>query len=109
MRVLFDHQAFALQRWGGVSRYFLELLSGLAPRVEVELALARSMNEHVPALERLLGMRVSDEGFATIGRFLGQARRGNPLVAVLEGGYRPEALERSVRALITGVGGTASS
>ncbi len=55
------------------------------------------------------GMRVSDEGFATIGRFLGQARRGNPLVAVLEGGYRPEALERSVRALITGVGGTASS
>jgi glycosyltransferase involved in cell wall biosynthesis len=64
MRLLFDHQAFVLQRWGGISRYFFELVSGLRERAEVELSLARSMNEHVPALERLLGIRVSDRGFA---------------------------------------------
>jgi len=64
MRILFDHQAFVLQRWGGISRYFLELISGIVGRAEVDLALARSMNEHVPALEQLLGISVSDEGFA---------------------------------------------
>jgi acetoin utilization deacetylase AcuC-like enzyme len=55
------------------------------------------------------GMQVSDGGFGAIGAMLGQARRGSPLVAALEGGYRPEALQRSVRAFLTGVGGTASS
>jgi len=55
------------------------------------------------------GMQVSDEGFGAIGKMLGQARRGSPLVAVLEGGYRPEALQRSVRAFLTGVGGTTKS
>lgn len=55
------------------------------------------------------GMQVSDEGFGAIGKMLGQARRGSPMVAVLEGGYRPEALQRSVRAFLTGVGGTTRS
>jgi acetoin utilization deacetylase AcuC-like enzyme len=55
------------------------------------------------------GMQVSDAGFGVIGKMLGQARRGSPLVAVLEGGYRPEALQRSVRAFLTEAGGTASS
>jgi glycosyltransferase involved in cell wall biosynthesis len=63
MKILFDHQAFELQRWGGISRYFVELISGLAGRVEVDLSLARSMNEYVPTLERLLGIRVTDRGF----------------------------------------------
>jgi glycosyltransferase involved in cell wall biosynthesis len=72
MKILFDHQAFELQRWGGISRYFLELISGLSGRAEVALTLARSMNEHVPALQRVLGIRVSDRGFWET--FLGGAR-----------------------------------
>jgi glycosyltransferase involved in cell wall biosynthesis len=73
MRVLFDHQAFELQRWGGVSRFWLELVRGLgAQGVEVELALARSLSDHVPELNRLLGLRVTGEGHPET--FLGGAR-----------------------------------
>ncbi len=61
-KVLFDHQIFELQRWGGVSRYFVELLRGLRGRVDVELALARSRSEYVPELNQLLGMHVTDAG-----------------------------------------------
>jgi acetoin utilization deacetylase AcuC-like enzyme len=55
------------------------------------------------------GMRVSDEGFAAIGTMLDQVRGESPLIAVLEGGYRPEALRRSVQRFLTGLAGTAVS
>ncbi len=51
------------------------------------------------------GMSVSDEGFGTIGRLLRDAAGKSPLVAVLEGGYDPKALQRSVRTFIKGVAG----
>lgn len=49
MRVLFDHQIFSYQRFGGASRYYHELIHELAalPEVEVELAVARSPNEYL--------------------------------------------------------------
>ena len=72
MRVLFDHQAFELQRWGGVSRIYLELLRGLPGRVDVELTLVRSLSEYVPELNRLLGLDVTDAGHPET--FLGGAR-----------------------------------
>jgi glycosyltransferase involved in cell wall biosynthesis len=62
MKVLFDHQAFEILRWGGVSRYHLELLRGLRGRIDVELALARSRSEYVPELNLLLGLGVTDAG-----------------------------------------------
>lgn len=62
MKVLFDHQAFAMQRWGGISRYFLELVRGARADIDVELALARSRSEYVPELNRLLGLEVTDVG-----------------------------------------------
>ena len=51
------------------------------------------------------GMNVSDEGFGMIGRLLRDAAGKSPLVAVLEGGYDPKALYRSVRTFIAGVSG----
>src|SRR5512140_3308853 len=59
MRVLLDHQAFDLQRWGGVSRIFVELLRGLRAHADVELALARSVSEYAPELERIVGRKLS--------------------------------------------------
>jgi acetoin utilization deacetylase AcuC-like enzyme len=55
------------------------------------------------------GMHVSDDGYAAIGTMLEQARGKSPLIAVLEGGYRLEALRRSVRAFVTGLAGTVTS
>ncbi|HEV8241398.1 MAG TPA: histone deacetylase [Thermoanaerobaculia bacterium] len=52
------------------------------------------------------GMRVSEEGFAQWGRWLGQLAReacGGRLVALLEGGYDVPSLPRLVEAFLAGV------
>ncbi len=74
MKVLYDHQIFERQRFGGISRYFVELIRGLhgTAAVDVALALARSMHEDVPDLNRRLGLSVTDRGFPET--FLGGAR-----------------------------------
>jgi acetoin utilization deacetylase AcuC-like enzyme len=55
------------------------------------------------------GMQVSDGGFGRIGRLLGAAAGGAPLVAALEGGYDLKALESSVRAFLEGLNSDAAS
>jgi glycosyltransferase involved in cell wall biosynthesis len=72
MRVLFDHQIFERQRWGGISRYFVELFRGLRPAIDVELSLRRTQSELRGELESLLGVVTSDRGFPET--FLGGRR-----------------------------------
>ncbi len=38
MRILYDHQMFAIQRHGGISRIFIELMKGLAPLPDCEIS-----------------------------------------------------------------------
>jgi glycosyltransferase involved in cell wall biosynthesis len=47
VRVLFDHQIFSYQRFGGASRYFHELISELDGTIDVELGVARTPNEYL--------------------------------------------------------------
>lgn len=49
MRVLFDHQIFAEQRYGGISRYFLELARALSiqPGVEPVIVAPLHINEYL--------------------------------------------------------------
>lgn len=53
MRILFDHQAFSRQDYGGVSRYFYELARNLAalPGAEPEISVAYSNNHYLRASE----------------------------------------------------------
>ena len=51
MRVLYDHQIFELQNYGGISRYFFELLRSKVG-IQAELALIRSSNVHLNRYER---------------------------------------------------------
>lgn len=46
MRVLYDHQVFEMQNFGGISRYFVELFSE-ATKYEPEIALRYSNNLHL--------------------------------------------------------------
>lgn len=46
MRILFDHQTFHIQRFGGISRYFFELISRLSDD-SVNVALLFSMNRYI--------------------------------------------------------------
>jgi glycosyltransferase involved in cell wall biosynthesis len=49
MKILYDHQIFSYQRYGGISRYFFELMSAYAPMqdVDCELAIAYSENAYL--------------------------------------------------------------
>ena len=37
MKILFDHQIFSIQKYGGVSRYFFEVAKGIAETLENEV------------------------------------------------------------------------
>lgn len=48
MKVLFDHQIFYQQRYGGVARYFYELIRALGPcGIEAQLAIRYSNNDYL--------------------------------------------------------------
>lgn len=49
MKVLFDHQTFSIQRYGGISRYFVNLNNGLnnIPDVSSEIAALYTENEYL--------------------------------------------------------------
>ena len=48
MKILYDHQAFTGQRYGGVARYFHDLMESLSKMgIGIELALQFSNNEYL--------------------------------------------------------------
>lgn len=49
MRVLYDHQAFTMQEYGGISRYFYELIRNFKTNPEIDIAssLLFSNNEYI--------------------------------------------------------------
>ena len=53
MKILYDHQTFSLQKYGGISRYFFELIReiGRTEDIDVELALKYSKNEYLQQSE----------------------------------------------------------
>ncbi|MGI9091088.1 MAG: glycosyltransferase family 4 protein [Gemmatimonadaceae bacterium] len=52
MKVVYDHQVFSAQRYGGISRYFVELAGRLAmkPSCEVRVLALAHVNAYVPSL-----------------------------------------------------------
>ena len=55
MRILYDHQIFTWQRYGGISRYYYELISRICriPEMDVSIFLGLNINEYVvPALRK---------------------------------------------------------
>nr|WP_067053488.1 glycosyltransferase family 1 protein [Mucilaginibacter sp. L294] len=57
MKILFDHQAFSNQNYGGISRYFANLYQGLndMPGTEAELGLLLTHNTYIDKKELPLG------------------------------------------------------
>lgn len=47
MRILYDHQAFAMQKYGGISRCFVELYKNMPQDVEASISLYKSDNAYV--------------------------------------------------------------
>lgn len=47
MKILYDHQMFTLQKFGGVTRYFCDLMTNLPDGYEYELPLSFSENQYL--------------------------------------------------------------
>jgi glycosyltransferase involved in cell wall biosynthesis len=69
MRVLFDHQIFSYQAFGGASRYYCELMAAFARTGEpaFELGVAESPNEYLAHASFYRGRKVAKQG---VPRFL---------------------------------------
>lgn len=67
MRLLFDNQIFISQKFGGISRYFTELIAGLKgiPGVKVDISLFYSKNVHLKesSFPRLYGDLLPSRNF----------------------------------------------
>ena len=65
MRVLYDYQAFEMQKFGGVSRYFCEIIEQLDhnPAATVEVAVHYSQNEYLKKTRFGVYAEVKSDGF----------------------------------------------
>lgn len=50
MKVLFDHQIFSIQKYGGISRYFVQIISNLPRSIDWELAVKYTDNMYIRQL-----------------------------------------------------------
>jgi glycosyltransferase involved in cell wall biosynthesis len=75
-KILFDHQTFTIQRYGGLSRYFADLSTGLnqLPGVRAEIATLHSENEYIKNIDVPLNNALGKKLFG--GRF-GRTYRWN--------------------------------
>ena len=66
LKILFDHQTFTVQRYGGLSRYFADLHTGLnkLPGVNSKIATLYSENEYIKGLALPLNKALGKKLFA---------------------------------------------
>jgi len=50
MKILYDHQIFTAQKYGGISRYFSQIISNLPKEIEAEISIKYSNNEYIKTL-----------------------------------------------------------
>jgi glycosyltransferase involved in cell wall biosynthesis len=53
MKILYDHQIFTLQKVGGISRYFIQILSNLPDNITADISIKYSNNEYLINLNKI--------------------------------------------------------
>ena len=64
MKVLYDHQIFEIQEYGGVSRYFFEIIQRNKDRYDVAIPVRHSRNRYVGKIRGLDASAVRRNGFS---------------------------------------------
>lgn len=79
MKVLYDYQIFYLQKFGGISNVFTQLMKNMPEGVDYELALCESDNVHLrdSGIMDVPSMSCSVDNFLTDKSFKGKARLYN--------------------------------
>lgn len=57
MKIFYDHQMFSLQKYGGISRYFCEIIRHIAPKHDVNLGLLFSDNYYLQKHSKLFNKK----------------------------------------------------
>lgn len=58
MRILYDHQIFSTQKYGGVSKYFCEVMKNIVPEHEFDLSLILSDNQYLKEDHRFFKKKI---------------------------------------------------
>ena len=76
MKVLYDHQAFEMQKFGGVSNSFVKLIEELPKEIEYNIAIKESDNVHLKesAIAVSAPLKCGPGNFITSSHFMGQGR-----------------------------------
>ncbi|MDR0681006.1 MAG: glycosyltransferase family 4 protein [Dysgonamonadaceae bacterium] len=53
MKILYDHQIFTIQNFGGISRYFSQIVSNLPDHVSTDISIRYSNNEYLNKLNKI--------------------------------------------------------
>ena len=80
MKVLYDHQTFSIQNYGGISRYFYELITRLSQdgKIEVQTSLLFSNNEYLRVDSAFkIKPLIDAKNWIFKGNFIGKARLYN--------------------------------
>lgn len=55
MKILYDHQMFSYQKFGGITKYYVELMKNLSPKTEFELSVLFSENHYLKENHNFFG------------------------------------------------------
>lgn len=83
MKILYDHQAFTFQYFGGVSKCFCELISRLPQDVKYEISIKQSANEHLKnsnLVEPVCPVKFDKQMYLKMVHFRGRSRFWNEVL-----------------------------
>jgi glycosyltransferase involved in cell wall biosynthesis len=53
VKILYDHQTFTLQNFGGISRYFVQIIANLPDNIHTDISIKYSNNEYLTLLNKV--------------------------------------------------------
>lgn len=90
MRVLYDYQAFQMQKYGGVSRCFMELYHHLPQDIHAEIGVRESDNVYIRGMEGVKPIGYQYDKFICKRHFYGKGHLHKLYDRLTHGGYYPD-------------------
>ena len=88
MKILYDHQMFELQKLGGITRYFVELMTHLPDSYKFKNSIVFSDNIYLREADKQLNKGIRIPRFKGAGRFVPLINRLNSIADLSMGRYK---------------------
>lgn len=100
MRILYDHQIFSLQKYGGISRCFVELYRHMPASCQAMIAVRESDNVYARELEGVRPLGYQYDHFICHRHFFGKGHLHQWYDRLTGGGYYPDYNEHNTIELL---------